>query len=55
MRHHIGIILQFVTLVFLPALVVWQLAFGFPLIWMPGLLVVGIVLFTFGTKLRESR
>lgn len=52
MKHYIGIFLQFITLVFLPLLVLWQLNFGFELIWMPGLTVVGIVVFTIGTKLR---
>lgn len=52
MKHHIGMFLQFIVLVFLPLLVIWQLNFGFPLIWMPGLLVVGIVVFSIGTKLR---
>ena len=55
MRHQVGILLQFLTLVLLPAIVVWQLTFGFPLIWMPGLLLAGIAVFTVGTKLREAR
>jgi hypothetical protein len=54
MRQHIGITMQFLTLVFLPLLILWQLEFGFPLIWMPGLLVVGILVFTICTRLRES-
>jgi hypothetical protein len=52
MKHYIGIFLQFITLVFLPLLVIWQLSFGFKLIWMPGLTVAGIIVFTIGTKLR---
>jgi hypothetical protein len=44
--------LQFIVLVFLPLLVIWQLNFNFRLIWMPALLVVGIVVFVIGTKLR---
>ena len=52
MKHYIGIFLQFITLVFLPLLVIWQLNFGFKLIWMPGLTLVGIIVFTIGTKLR---
>jgi hypothetical protein len=55
MRHRLGIFLQFLTLVFLPALIVWQLTFGFSLIWMPGLLLVGIGVFTIGTRLREAK
>lgn len=55
MRHQFGTLLQFVTLVFLPMLIIWQLTFGFQLIWMPAMLVVGIVVFSIGTKLRESK
>ncbi|MCA9114567.1 MAG: hypothetical protein KDA79_05735 [Planctomycetaceae bacterium] len=54
MRHRIGLLLQFAVLVFLPLMILWQLNFGFPLILMPALLIVGIVLFTVGTRLRES-
>lgn len=54
MRHRIGTGLQFLVLVFLPMLMIWQLEFGFPLLYMPGLLVVGIIVFTIGTQLRES-
>lgn len=53
MKHYIGIFLQFIVLVFLPLLVIWQLNFGFSLIWMPGLTLGGIIVFTIGTKLRE--
>jgi len=51
-KQQIGTFLQFIVLVFLPMLVIWQLNFGFNLIWMPALTVVGIVVFTIGTKLR---
>ncbi len=54
MRHQLGMAMQFLVLVFLPLLIVWQLEFGFPLLYMPGLLVVGIIVFTVGTRLRES-
>jgi hypothetical protein len=54
MRHQIGMGLQFVVLVFLPMLIIWQLEFGFPLIYMPALLLVGVIAFTIGTRLRES-
>lgn len=54
MRHHIGLALQFLVLVFLPLLILWQLNFGFRLVWMPSLLLVGMVVFAIGTKLRES-
>lgn len=52
MTHHLGIFLQFLALVFLPILIIWQLNFGFPLIWMPGLTLAGIAVFMVGTKLR---
>lgn len=54
MRHHIGIALQLIALVFLPMLCLWQLTFGFKLIWMPASLIVGFVVFTIGTRLREA-
>ena len=53
-RHYLGLALQFVALVFLPLLIIWQLNFGFPLIWMPLLLLVGFIVFSIGTRLRES-
>jgi hypothetical protein len=55
MRHFLGIFLQFIALVFLPLLILWQLNFKFNLIWMPALLLVGVIVFTLGTKLRESK
>lgn len=54
MKHHIGILLQLIVLSVLPILVIWQLNFGIPLIVMPVSLLIGVVLFTLGTKLRES-
>lgn len=54
MRNWIGLSLQFVALVFLPLLVLWQLQFGFELIWMPTMLLVGVVVFTLGHLLREK-
>ena len=51
-RHYVGIVLQFIVLVFLPLMVVWQLNFGFQLIYMPMLLLAGIVVFSIGAKLR---
>lgn len=51
-RHYVGLGLQFIVLVFLPLMIIWQLNFGFPLIYMPAFLVVGIVVFSIGTKLR---
>ncbi len=54
MRHQIGILLQFVVLVYLPMLILWQLEFGFRLILMPALTLVGILVFWIGYKLREG-
>ena len=54
MRHHLGIFLQFLVLIFLPLLILWQLNFGFELIWMPALTLAGIVVFYVGYRLRES-
>ncbi|MCH7686814.1 MAG: hypothetical protein IH899_09060 [Planctomycetes bacterium] len=55
MRFHVGFLLQFAVLVFLPLLIVWQLSFGFNLIYMPMSLLAGIVVFSVGTRLRESK
>lgn len=54
MRHRIGMALQFLVLVFLPLLILWQLNFGFRLIVMPACTLAGIVVFVIGTRLRES-
>lgn len=54
MRQQLGFLMQLAVLAGLPMLCYWQLQFGFPLIWMPGLLVVGIFLFWAGTRLREG-
>ena len=54
MRHHLGIALQFLALIFLPLLILWQLNFGFRLIWMPVLTLAGIAVFYIGYRLRES-
>ena len=54
MRRQLGFYMQFSMLVFLPMLVFWQLQYGFHLIWMPALLLVGVVFFIVGTRLRES-
>jgi len=54
-KQHIGLILQFFVLVATPMISLWQLQFGFNLIWMPGLLAAAAVLFWIGTRLRESR
>jgi hypothetical protein len=53
MRNHVGFLLQFAALTFLPLLIVWQLNFGFQLLWMPSLTLVAVVLFWIGHNLRE--
>jgi len=55
MRNTIGIVLQFLALVFLPMLIVRQLETGFQLIWMPSLLLVGVLIFYAGHLLREKQ
>ena len=54
MRNHLGFCLQFVSLVFLPLLILWQLNFGFRLLWMPTLTLVAAGVFYVGHRLRES-
>ena len=54
MKQQIGFLLQLGVLGCLPVLILFQLYYGFRLIVMPSCLLVGIVLLTIGTKLRES-
>jgi hypothetical protein len=54
MRNQIGFLMQFAALVFLPLLIIWQLNFGFPLIWMPALTIAGAVVFYVGHQLRKD-
>ncbi len=54
MRNFIGMSLQFLALIFLPMLIYWQLQFGFELIWMPSLLMLGVIVFAAGHLLREK-
>ncbi|MES2793632.1 MAG: hypothetical protein V4719_28725 [Planctomycetota bacterium] len=55
MRRSLGFLMQLAVLALLPMLIVWQLAFGFPLILMPALTVTGVVLFGTGQWLREGK
>lgn len=55
MKHHIGMLLQLVVLGGLPAIIVFQLFYGFRLIVMPVSLMAGVILFWLGTTLRESK
>ena len=54
MKQQIGMLMQLFVLAALPVLIYYQLTFGFRLIMMPACLLVGIILFTIGTRLRES-
>ena len=54
MKQQIGFFIQLLVLGALPALIYFQLTVGFELIMMPACLLTGIVLFTIGTRLRES-
>lgn len=54
MKHQIGFILQLLVLSALPALIIYQLQFGIPLIVMPACLLAGVILFAAGTHLREN-
>jgi hypothetical protein len=46
--------MQFLVLAGLPMLIYWQLQYGFRLVLMPACLLAGIIVFSIGTKLRES-
>ncbi len=52
-RNLLGVFLQLVALTFLPVLILWQLNFGFNLLWMPGLTLLGVIVFFMGHKLRD--
>jgi hypothetical protein len=54
MKQTAGLLMQLVALSMLPAIVVFQLFYGFKLIVMPISLVFGICIFSLGTLLRES-
>ncbi len=55
MLRSVGFLMQLAVLALLPMLILWQLMFGFRLILMPMLTLTGIVIFTTGQWLRESR
>lgn len=52
-RNLLGMFLQLMALTFLPVLILWQLNFGFNLLWMPGLTLIGVGVFLIGHKLRD--
>lgn len=53
MKQQIGFLMQLFVLTLLPMLILFQLNFGFRLIVMPISLVIGIVIFGIGARLRE--
>ena len=53
MRQRLGFVLQLMVLMLLPMLIGWELFFDMPLIVMPSALLVAIVLFTLGNRLRQ--
>ena len=53
MKQQIGFLMQLFVLTLLPMLILFQLNFGIQLIVMPVALVIGIVLFSIGARLRE--
>ena len=55
MRQQIGFLMQLAVLTLLPFLILWQLNYGMPLLWMPVLTLVGIGVFTLGTNLRGGQ
>lgn len=54
MKQTVGLLMQLAVLSMLPAIVVFQLFYGFRLIVMPISLLTGICVFSIGTMLRES-
>jgi hypothetical protein len=53
MKNHIGFGLQFIALVFLPVLIIFQLNFKFELLYMPMLTLAAAVVFIVGHMLRD--
>jgi hypothetical protein len=54
MLHHLGIFLQICAMTLLPLIILYQLQFGFQLVVMPVLTVIGFAVFWIGTQLREK-
>ncbi|MBL8818074.1 MAG: hypothetical protein JNL58_18755 [Planctomyces sp.] len=54
MKQYLGMGLQLIALGGLPSLVIAQIFIQFHLIVMPAVLLVGVIIFGLGTKLRES-
>jgi hypothetical protein len=55
MKQHIGMLLQLVTLAVLPIPLFWDISLGLShFLIIPMVLMAGFILFSVGTKLRES-
>lgn len=54
-RNNLGFLLQLGALTFLPVLIIWQLNFGFRLLWMPSLTMAGLCVFWIGHQLRDRK
>jgi hypothetical protein len=54
MKQTLGLLMQLAALSMLPAIIIFQLFYGFRLIVMPISLLCGICVFSLGTWLRES-
>jgi hypothetical protein len=54
MKNMIGFALQFAALVALPLLIIYQLNWGFKLLWMPMLTIAWLVVFYLGHFLRDK-
>lgn len=53
-RNQLGSLLQLAGLTFLPLLIIWQLNFGFNLLWMPAMTLLGVSVFALGHWLRDK-
>ncbi len=53
LKNFVGFALQFAALAFLPLLIIWQLTFGFGLLWMPALMLAAMAIFYVGHSLRD--
>jgi len=53
-RNNLGTLLQLAALTFLPILIIWQLNFGFNLLWMPSMTLLGMGVFAVGHWLRDK-
>ncbi len=55
MKQYIGMLLQLITLALLPVLLFWDISIGLShFLIIPMVLMAGFILFSVGTRLRES-